>query len=619
MTVTTRRPSFWPGLPMRWLESRTPRALDGSPSTLSPGEDSVSSTHELRAGEAIVGRAIIWGGQADEAQAGVRVVCSQLAHALGNCALEARLEHQQSRERRFAEAVRAMRSQASTELAVTALVRQARHLVGARAAALVVGFPRTPGCAVCEGLEPILERELAAVVAGEVRLAVAEGRPWAGPVPVSSSLRGEGHLGLALAPVGDGDDSIGILAVLTHDPVGLAVDDLEALAGLAGHAAAALGAAALKERVEDLGTVDPVTRFFNERYYRTRLEQEAHRALRQRETLSLLIIALDGLDRVRQTEGQAAADRAMQALSDTLVPRLRATDVGCRISPNEVAVVLPTSTGLDAFRVGERVRASFGTAAALEHGVSLSMGVASFPDQTTGAGQLADCARQALVYARRHGSERTFLYDRDVASVLDDEDRRARIAEETLITTISALAGAVDERHASTRDHSSNVARVAALLAEELGLAGDRIEDVRLAGLLHDVGKIGVSDELIVRAGPLSADEWQEMRQHPEIGHRMLSGTRLRDVREWVLHHHERTDGTGYPTGLVGEQIPLEARLIAVANALDTMTHDRPYRLALSFDEAMHEITAGSGTQFDPVVVDALGRLIERGTPGIRP
>ena len=160
---------------------------------------------------------------------------------------------------------------------------------------------------------------------------------------------------------------------------------------------------------------------------------------------------------------------------------------------------------------------------------------------------------------------------------------------------------------------------MAALLAEEVGLEGARVEDVRLAGLLHDVGKIGVSDELIVRAGPLSAEEWVEMRQHPEIGHRMLSGTRLRDVREWVLHHHERLDGAGYPTGLVGEQIPLESKLVAVSNALDTMTHDRPYRLALSFEDAMREITAGVGTQFDPVVVDALNRLIERGVSGIRP
>jgi diguanylate cyclase (GGDEF)-like protein/putative nucleotidyltransferase with HDIG domain len=584
-----------------------------------PADGSIAASSELRVGGTAIGRITRWGGGTDDADAATRVVCAQLAQALGHCALEARLEIQRTRERRFGEAVRAMRSQTSTELAVTALVQQSCHIVGGAAAALIVGLPRTPGSAVCEGLDPAHERDLVSIVAGDLHVAVAEGRPWTGPVPVTSALRIEGLVGLALAPVGEGDDAIGILAVLTNDPAGVSIDDLEALAGLAGHAAAALGAAALKERVEDLGTVDPVTRFFNERYFRTRLEQEAHRALRQRETLSLLIIALDGLGRVRETEGAAAADRAMEALADHLVPRLRATDVGCRISPDEVAVVLPTSTGLDAFRVGERVRASFGTAAMLEHGVSLSMGVASFPDQTTGAGQLADSARQALVYARRHGGERTFLFDRDVASVLDDEDRRTRVAEETLITTISALAGAVDDRHASTRDHSRNVARVAALLAEELGLDGARVEDVRLAGLLHDVGKIGVSDELIVRAGPLSAEEWVEMRQHPEIGHRMLSGTRLRDVREWVLHHHERLDGAGYPTGLVGEQIPLESKLIAIANALDTMTHDRPYRLALSFEDAMSEIAAGAGTQFDPVVVDALNRLIERGVTGIRP
>ncbi len=193
------------------------------------------------------------------------------------------------------------------------------------------------------------------------------------------------------------------------------------------------------------------------------------------------------------------------------------------------------------------------------------------------------------------------------------------MVEESLVTTISALAVAVDERHHTTRDHSQNVARVAAMLASELGMDPERVEEVRLAGLLHDVGKIGVSEELLTRGGPLEPHEWDEIRQHPEIGYRMLSGTRLRNVREFVRHHHERWDGGGYPTGLSGEEIPLESRVIAVANALDTMVNDRPYRMAMPFEDALELIGHKAGTQFCPVTVEALQRLVERDPAWLRP
>lgn len=143
-------------------------------------------------------------------------------------------------------------------------------------------------------------------------------------------------------------------------------------------------------------------------------------------------------------------------------------------------------------------------------------------------------------------------------------------------------------------------------------MPGAHVEHVRLAGLLHDVGKIGVTDELLVRPGPLNEREWDEIRQHPEMAHRMLSGARLDQVSEWVRCHMERPDGTGYPRGLRAEDIPVEAGIVAVANALDAMTNDRPYRTARPFRDAVQEVFEASGTQFLPQVVDVLRSILER-------
>lgn len=564
------------------------------------------------------GRLILWGEGVGEHPA-LRVLCSQLGQVLANLWMEASVARQRGRARRFAEAVRALRDVHPTEQAVLRLLEESQRLVSAAASSLVTGLPGDPGPTVSVGLEPALEREVAGLIGGAPAPSLDAGRGWAGPVPSGSPLRAAGMVGYAVVPVGQPRERIGALAVLTRHQKGLPQDELDALVSLADHATTALGAAALRERLDDLATVDPSTRFFNGRYFGTRLEQEAHRALRNGDTLSLVVVGIDGLDQLRAASGGAAAERVVGALADFMVPRLRATDIGCRTAPDELSVILPSAAGLDAYLVGERIRAGFSPDASLGFGVSLSVGVATFPDPAGTADQLDSFAHTALKFARRSGGDRVFLYDREVAESLDAEDRRERQVEESLLTTITALASAVDERHPTTRRHSRNVARIAALLAEEIGLPRDRVEDIRLAGLLHDVGKIGVTDELLVRPGPLTPDEWVEVRQHPEIGYRMLSAPRLREVREWVRLHHERPDGTGYPLGLAAGNIPIEASIVAVANALDAMTCDRPYRQAIPFEDAVARIDAGSGTQFDPAVVAVLLRLTERGETGVRP
>jgi putative nucleotidyltransferase with HDIG domain len=183
------------------------------------------------------------------------------------------------------------------------------------------------------------------------------------------------------------------------------------------------------------------------------------------------------------------------------------------------------------------------------------------------------------------------------------------------IERVIAMAQEIDRRECGTALHSQIVGRYAELAARELGLPEVTVEEVRLAGLLHDVGKSRISDAVISKPAALSDEEWMAMRYHPELGAALLDDAGLDEVREWILCHHERPDGTGYPRGLYGEDIPLEARILAVADAYEAMTNDRPYRPSIGRWRARDELRRYAGTQFDPVVVEAFLQALERDWP----
>jgi HD-GYP domain-containing protein (c-di-GMP phosphodiesterase class II) len=150
------------------------------------------------------------------------------------------------------------------------------------------------------------------------------------------------------------------------------------------------------------------------------------------------------------------------------------------------------------------------------------------------------------------------------------------------------------------------------MIAAELGLDEERIERVKLAGVLHDIGKVGVPDTVLQKAGPLDDGEWEEIQKHCELGSRLLSGAGLEDIAGWVLAHHERPDGAGYPAGLSRSEIPPEARILAVADAYEAMVADRTYRMGIGHERARAELENGAGSQFDPLVVEAFLRFLER-------
>jgi len=179
------------------------------------------------------------------------------------------------------------------------------------------------------------------------------------------------------------------------------------------------------------------------------------------------------------------------------------------------------------------------------------------------------------------------------------------------------LTSALDERDGVTEGHSRRVADLSLIVARELGIDGDALLDIERAGILHDIGKLAVRDAILSKPGPLTPDEWVEMRRHPDVGYQMLRDVPfLGRASEIVRAHHERFDGDGYPINLKGAGIPLGARIFAVVDAYDAMTSDRPYRLALSHTEALDEIRHQAGTQFDPVVVAPFFAAVRKGLIG---
>jgi putative nucleotidyltransferase with HDIG domain len=216
-----------------------------------------------------------------------------------------------------------------------------------------------------------------------------------------------------------------------------------------------------------------------------------------------------------------------------------------------------------------------------------------------------------------HFTQRTVLRLEEASETIADQNASLEDAHRAVIerstAALEALSATVDARDTYTAGHSRRVAASARVIAEELGLSGDELEVVDQAALLHDIGKIGVPDSVLLKEGPLTAAEWVVMRSHPEEGARIIERLGYLDaVVPGIRHHHERMDGRGYPDGLLDDEIPLAARIIHVADALDAMTTKRLYREERNFEEALEEIRRGRGTDFCELCVDALERAVAR-------
>jgi diguanylate cyclase (GGDEF)-like protein/putative nucleotidyltransferase with HDIG domain len=394
------------------------------------------------------------------------------------------------------------------------------------------------------------------------------------------------------------------------------------IVGMGTLAVAAILIRLMRERVEvliarlyDAARADPLTTLSNRRGFRERLDLELERARRGESQLTVVLGDLDHFKEVNDRSGHHVGDAALQRVARVLDGGKRQIDGVARVGGEEFALILPDTDDHGAFVIAERLRCELrdefvGDAVP----VTISFGVSSYPQHGETAAALLRAADEALYAAKGSGRNRTVLHSAALRELSRRDGDVRDIAGERFLAVVLDLAEAVDLRFSGSARHSETVGRYAEMMARELGLSEQRISRVRLAGMLHDIGKVGISDSILNKSEELTPEEFEAVKRHPELGAQIVEHPSLADVSGWVGEHHERPDGRGYPLGLSGGEISLEARIVAVADAYEAMTSDRSYRSSMTHSAACAEIERCAGTQFDARVVRALLGLLESET-----
>jgi len=376
--------------------------------------------------------------------------------------------------------------------------------------------------------------------------------------------------------------------------------------------------ATLVTELSDAARRDPLTGLLNRRGFEELFDVELERSRRGEQGLSVVVGDLDDFKAINDRLGHSAGDDALRRVGAALMQGKRSWDAAARVGGEEFAILAPDTDEHGAYILAERLRAA--VQSTLEQSgpapLTISFGIVSHPVHGQTPEALLQAGDQALYAAKQLGRNRSVISSAEVPGILARGSRSARgrgsRSDEghVELATLLRLAEALDVRDSGSTTHCQRVGRYAELIARELGLAPAAVERVRIAGILHDVGRVGVPDSLLVKEGPLSEAEWAWVRAHPATGARMLETTEFAGIGAWILAHHERPDGAGYPDGRRAGEVPLEAAILAAADAYEAMTARRSYRGPLDPRAASEELRRGAGRQFDERVVDALLRVV---------
>lgn len=357
---------------------------------------------------------------------------------------------------------------------------------------------------------------------------------------------------------------------------------------------------------------DGLTGLFNHRAFHERVGEEVKRALESGRPVALIMLDVDNFKGINDSQGHQAGDIALRKMAGVLAD-LAGQGSAFRYGGDEFVLLLPGTDGTKALELADSVRRAVKERASDEE-ISISLGVASLPDGAATKEELVYGADVAMYWAKSEGKDRVG----DWASLSQgraDGDLPWFAADPTVQVpeVVSALGAALLAKDPSTGSHTERCSAHAVSLAEELGLGKKETSILLMASLLHNVGKLAVPDQVLFKPGPLNEEEWAQMKQHPTAARRILAQVRsLADVTPSIVHHHEHFDGSGYPDGLAGEEIPIASRILLVTDAFDRMTNDRPYRKAMSVEAAVEELRRNKGSQFDPEVVDSFLRVLSR-------
>jgi diguanylate cyclase (GGDEF)-like protein/putative nucleotidyltransferase with HDIG domain len=412
---------------------------------------------------------------------------------------------------------------------------------------------------------------------------------------------------IAFFPLLVNDKAIGSLCLASRHANAYSQSQIQLLSQLASRIAMPIENARLYAEAEQRARIDQLTGLWNRHHLEEQIQIEIGRHSRYGGTFSLVILDLDFFKAFNDSYGHLAGDELLRQLGSIMKNTVRAADGAFRYGGDEFAILLPQTNLKDAYEVAERVRSRIVSEIKVgDTPVTASFGLASWPADGIRINEIIASADMALYYAKQSGGNQSHAIS-EIFPPLTKPGTKFEIEQDKgAFSIIYALAAAVDAKDHYAYNHSQKVREYAVALAKSLDLAPADIARVSTCALLHDIGKISISDEILNKAGKLSDEEWEVIKTHPRLGADIVSHVpQLASCLTGILYHHERYDGSGYPSGLKGEAIPLDARILGIVDAFAAMTSTRPYRDAFSYEDALGELKRGAGKQFDPNLVKA--------------
>jgi len=386
------------------------------------------------------------------------------------------------------------------------------------------------------------------------------------------------------------------------------------------------------QKLKKLSLIDPHTGLYNYRYIEDAIEAEFHRARRQAHRLAVIMMDIDYFKSVNDLYGHEFGDLVLKQVARELKKMLRAYDTVARFGGEEFIILAPDASRMQAMSLAQRLLnalnlCNFGDK---KHVVKLklSFAVVSYPDDNVNQGiDLINLVDQILNKVKESGGNRVYsALDLKAKNLLAKKEKKhngnaalenkiekmTKQANQSLIEAIFAFAKTIELKDHYTGEHVEQTVHYATSIAEALGLPQEEVELIKQAAMLHDLGKVGISENILLKRGKLTKKEFDEIKKHPQIGADIIRPIKfLHNLIPLIFYHHERWDGNGYPSGIKGQEIPLGARIIALADVYQALISNRPYRKALPKKEALKIIREGAGTQFDPRLTAVFLKILQ--------
>lgn len=437
---------------------------------------------------------------------------------------------------------------------------------------------------------------------------------------------------VAILPLISVNNCIGVMLVGDNN----AKNNLDVYSMISSHLALFMHNSELLEKVSENTNIDALTMLSNHRGFQEVLSNELAKAEAKNSNLSVIMMDINHISKINRELGHAKGDEVIKLVAEKVRQNIRSSDTAGRYGGDEIAIILPDTDTDEAKYIAEYLTYSLSCCFVDDVGpVKVAVGLATFPENTRDQEKLLIMAEQAMYISQSKGykdgmsaivssSDFNFWDDMALSSFAEVLTKRHSslginfeeelvqkfnneniVSQNHLMEMVTSLASAIDAKDTYTKGHSTSVSRYSEALARAINLPEKEVERIALGALLHDVGKIGIPEQVLRKPTHLSDEEWDVMKQHPVIGAEkvLMPNEALRDLIPIVKYHHEHWDGTGYPERLKGEEIPFSARIVSIADAFHALISDRPYRKGLSVQKACEILKMGSGIQWDSALV----------------